>query len=94
VRSTIYISDILWNDFKEICDREGESMSEKIEDWVKNYVAVHKKGNPQMMLESFTEEKKEGCKFAERQRGEQTFCGLKEYWMLPSECAKCEKKVL
>lgn len=94
MRSTIYISDILWTDFKEICEREGEKMSKKIEAFIADYVMVHKKGNPQMMLASFTEEKKDGCQFAERKRSGQTFCGLNKYWMLESECTKCEKRVL
>jgi len=68
-------------------------MSQKLEAYIHEYVMLHKKGNPQMMLESYGEKKKVGfCVHVEKERGNQFYCGLKEYWMLKSECAKCEKK--
>jgi len=33
--------------FQKICQREGTSMSEKILDFISNYVRIHEPGNPQ-----------------------------------------------
>jgi len=52
-RTTIYLEPNLHNEFKIICFREHESMSEKIEKYVARYVAVHMKGNPQLHLTPF-----------------------------------------
>lgn len=53
---TLYITiemQQVWNEFKKICDREEDSASSKISGMVARYVAVHAKGNPQLMLETF-----------------------------------------
>jgi len=47
----------LWEEFKKICIREGESMSSKIYDFVRRYVEAHKEGNPQLVLNRFFEVK-------------------------------------
>ena len=68
-------------------------MSGKIESFVNEYVMLHKRGNPQMLLSSFAEKERVGwCKWAEKKRRGQIFCGLKKYWMLESECEKCDKR--
>jgi hypothetical protein len=36
--------------FKTICDREGETMSRKIRQWILFYLAEHEHGNPQAIL--------------------------------------------
>ena len=91
-----YVNDMFvptWDEFIKICRREGESASEKIRDFVTRYVEVHGHGNPQMLLSSFAEKQGVGwCKWVERKRGNQFYCGLKKYWMLRSECEKCEKR--
>jgi len=43
----------IWNKFKNICEREDESVSAKIRDLIARYVAVHAKGNPQLLLDKF-----------------------------------------
>lgn len=52
-RTTFYIEPNLHKAFKEICVRENEKMSEKVEKLIARYVAVHMKGNPQLRLEPF-----------------------------------------
>ena len=52
-RTTIYLEPNIHNEFKKICFREQESMSQKIEKYVARYVAVHMKGNPQLRLAPF-----------------------------------------
>jgi len=83
--------------FKEIVARNPElTINKVLMEKVDEFLRKHNwpPGNSQTVLQVFTVERKEGCQFAERKRDTQTFCGLKEYWMLESECAKCEKKVL
>ncbi len=60
-RSTIYIEPNLWKTFKKVCDREDKSMSEMLEGFIARYVAVHAKGNPQLLLEPFIGETKKIC---------------------------------
>lgn len=36
--------------FKEICVREGDTMTRKIENWIIQYINEHEKGNPQSKL--------------------------------------------
>jgi hypothetical protein len=43
----------VWNEFKLICFREGESASGKIREFIERYVMVHSEGNPQMLIEKF-----------------------------------------
>lgn len=60
-RTTIYIDPNIHHAFKKICDREKESVSEKIEGFEARYVAVHMKGNPQLRLASFFGDVKQKC---------------------------------
>ena len=50
-RSTIYINPSTWKEFKEICTREGEAMSDKIEVWILQYNQKHRVGNPQLRID-------------------------------------------
>jgi hypothetical protein len=60
-RTTFYIEPNLLKEFKGICAREDESMSQKVEKWIARYIAIHIKGNPQLRLESFIGEVQEVC---------------------------------
>jgi hypothetical protein len=40
----------VWDQFIEICAREGESASRKIRDFILDYVHLHSHGNPQTIL--------------------------------------------
>ena len=40
-----------WEKFKEICRREGSTVSEKLREFVFDYVRVHEPGNPQLRLD-------------------------------------------
>ena len=44
-------SEHLFRKFKEIADREGRSMSEILEELVRDYVRIHEPGNPQTRLD-------------------------------------------
>jgi len=45
---------------KKICEREGESLSRKIVEYCCNYANLHRHGNPQTLMESFTQKKLSG----------------------------------
>jgi hypothetical protein len=50
----------IYEEFKLICQREGESVSEKIREHISRYVLVHSEGNPQMILDKFCGEIRKG----------------------------------
>ena len=60
-RTTIYLDPNLWREFGIICLREDKSKSEKVEAFIGRYVAVHMKGNPQLLLDPFIGEVKKVC---------------------------------
>lgn len=64
-RTTIYIEPNLWREFKKICFREDQSMSEKIQRFIARYVAVHIQGNPQLLLARFVGDIKKTCFFCQ-----------------------------
>ena len=47
--------------FLEIADREGSSGSEKVLNFIIDYVDRHKHGNPQMLMERFTGKVEQTC---------------------------------
>ena len=52
-RTTIYIDEVVHKDFFRICDRENESASKKLEEFMRRYIDVHGEGNPQMRLDRY-----------------------------------------
>jgi hypothetical protein len=48
----------IYDTFKEICEREGESVSEKLREFIERYVIVHDEGNPQLTIMKFMEDVK------------------------------------
>lgn len=55
----LYVPDVkerVWKDFKTICEREGESASEKILEFISRYVDRHRHGNPQTMIKRWIPE--------------------------------------
>lgn len=51
----------IWQEFKRICQREDESISHKLRKFIARYVAIHRKGNPQLRLEPFIGEASQVC---------------------------------
>ena len=51
-RLSIRIHPVVYQHFKEICVREGDTISSKIRKWIIQYVAEHEKGNPQLRLDN------------------------------------------
>ena len=82
-----------WQSFKEICRREDEPMSQKLEDWIRQYVMVHKKGNPQLMIETFLPEKAEPrvlCSWLDGSRLGEVHCRKKGVWLDAKKCYSCK----
>jgi len=79
----------IWQEFREICFREGESASEKIREYIMRYVSVHAHGNPQLILEKFMGEIKLGeCFFC---KGQFEFLKKVEYasGLIAPTCEDC-----
>jgi len=51
-RTTIYVDPNIHKQFKEICEREDVSASQKIEQFEFDYVNAHCHGNPQTLLQT------------------------------------------
>ena len=49
-RTTFYLEPNLLQKFKEICIRENVPMTNKVEDWIRQYVQLHLPGNPQLLM--------------------------------------------
>jgi len=43
----------VWQEFKKIAEREGRSASEILMELIEQYVQIHRKGNPQLILDRF-----------------------------------------
>ena len=65
-RTTLYIEPNIHKAYKQICDREGISMSKKTETQWARIVAAHLPGNPQLVLETFGAVKQGTCYSCEK----------------------------
>ena len=52
-RTTLYINEGLWKEFRKICAREGVSASNKVEEDISRYVSIHRIGNPQLLMDKY-----------------------------------------
>lgn len=52
-RTTIYVSPSVDVDFRKICDREGVSVSKKLQEFMEEYNQGHKRGNPQLLISHY-----------------------------------------
>jgi len=89
-RTTVYVEANTLTDFKTICIREEESMSEKVEKFMQHYVMAHKHGNPQTLLERYGGEAKQKCYGCKK-----WFTGLPKVLFLSGEkgfvCSSCKQ---
>ena len=58
--ASFYIAgfETYWQNFREVCVREGTTASKKLKEFIERYLAVHNEGNPQLLLMKFIEEAK------------------------------------
>ena len=83
----------LHNEFKKICQREDEPMTTKIEGWMRQYVQLHKQGNPQLMMEVFLPEKAKArvlCSWLDGSREGEVHCRKKGLWVDAKQCYVCK----
>jgi len=50
IQLAVEIDQWLREKFKEICEREGDTMAQKVRGWITRYVIAHEEGNPQTRL--------------------------------------------
>jgi len=85
-------------DFITICDREGESASKKLVDFITKYVEAHKNGNPQLRMESFITDpmtpipKCNSLISIVRLRGCVGWCNKREGMVTNEICNNCKKR--
>jgi len=100
-KSMIYLPEsekIVFEKFRQICEREGTSVSSKLRDFIRDYVRVHEPGNPQLLLEKFTGAATEPlpryltCRHSRKAltRGE-FYCDREDFWKISSACDKCHR---
>lgn len=61
-RICLYVNEDVWKEFTSISHREGESASEKTEQFFKQYNEKHRVGNPQTVITKFSGESKSTAK--------------------------------
>lgn len=94
-RTTIYVEPNTDGDFRKICDREGVSVSKKLEEYMLEYVARHKAGNPQLLISNYVKMENMPmrvlCHFCEGATSEgMIHCEKKDMWIKGIECYSCK----
>jgi hypothetical protein len=100
VRTNLYFDEQVLADFKMICRREGESMSAKLEAFMRNYNNSHRLGNPQLTIEAYA--KPDGpqpmrvlCLFIDGAMSDgRVHCRRTGHWLPGVSCYSCEKNLL
>lgn len=100
VRANIYITHSLWNDMKDICRREGVSISGKFEDFLRYYVQAHSPGNPQLKISLYAKPEDPQpmrvlCNFVDGAISNgQIHCRQAGCWLPGVRCYSCDKNRL
>jgi len=103
VNHTFYVragDEDQYQKFQKVCDREGESVSEKIANWIRDYMASHGEGNPQTILDYAGKPKTlplwKTCLFSQKMRVKgEIYCnpvrrrGHHAGWKIVSACTRC-----
>jgi hypothetical protein len=100
VRTNLYFDEKVLANFKMICRREGESMSAKLEAFMRRYNNSHRPGNPQLTIEAYA--KPEGpqpmrvlCLFIDGAISDgRVHCRRAGSWLAGVSCYSCEKNLL
>lgn len=86
-----------YKSFLKVCEREGESASTKIRNWIQEYMAAHGEGNPQTLLKYAGKPKTlplwKTCRWSQGLLiNGQFYCqpgGSNPYWRIPKACEHC-----
>ena len=99
-RTNIYITKAALKKFKVICKREGETMSGKIETFMRNYIQAHSIGNPQLTISAYAKPESPQpmrvlCIFIDGALSDgQVHCKRAGAWIPGVRCYSCEKNLL
>ncbi len=99
-RTSFNIAEATLKQFKEICIREGETESGKIEKFMTHYNQAHSNGNPQLRISVYAKPEEPSpmrvlCDFIRGATSEgQVNCRRKGSWFQGIACYSCEKNQL
>jgi hypothetical protein len=99
-RTCFNINSAILKQFKEICKREGETMSYKIEKFMQHYNQAHSNGNPQLRISVYAKPEEQQpmrvlCLFIDGALSDgQVHCKRAGAWIAGVKCYSCEKNLL
>lgn len=100
IRTNIYIQKTIRKEFKEICKREGEAMSVKIEKFMQHYNQAHMLGNPQLTISVYAKPDEPQpmrvlCLFIDGAMTDgKVHCRRAGMWIPGVQCYSCDKNQL
>jgi hypothetical protein len=100
IRTNLYFDEQVLVDFKRICQREGESMSAKLEAFMRHYNTIHRPGNPQLTIEAYAKPEEPQpmrvlCLLINgAMSGGRVHCRRAGRWLPGISCYSCEKNLL
>ena len=100
VRTNLYFDEKVLVDFKGICQREGESMSAKLEAFMRQYNSSHRLVNPQLTKEAYAKPEAPQpirvlCLFINGAMSDgRVHCRRAGRWLPGVSCYSCEKNLL
>ena len=99
-RTCFHIEESTLKDFFEICRREGEVASHKVEKFMMHYNQAHSNGNPQLRISVYAKPEEPSpmrvlCDFIRGATSEGLVnCRRKATWVQGVACYSCEKNQL
>ena len=99
-RTCVNIEVAIWKKFKEICKREGETMSGKLEKFMQQYNQAHSIGNPQLTISAYAKPEEQQpmwvlCVQLDGATTEgQVHCKKAGMWVPGVRCYSCDKNLL
>jgi len=95
-RVCLYVFGENWLEFRKICDREGVSASNKVDDFLNAYNQAHRVGNPQLLIENYVDVDKPKpvrvlCPWLDGAlTSGEVHCRKKQNWVSSIECYSCK----
>ena len=96
VRTNIYLEKTVHDTFKQICKREGEAMSVKIEKYIRQYNQAHSAGNPQLKISVYAKPEESQpmrvlCLFVDGALSDgRVHCRKAGMWLAGVRCYSCD----
>lgn len=99
-RTNLYLDQRVQDGFKAICNREGVTMSAKVEKFMNQYNQAHSNGNPQLKISTYAKVDEPSplrvlCDFLNGALSDgQVHCRRRGLWLKGLSCYSCEKNQL